>query len=145
MAIRAIAFISRIREGWSCQTTLVAPSPAGPGLQLMLPSGALRGGSGGTVQHWVATMQLGQHSATCFPPNLGTKPPYSHFEATKSVVCFFAGVFPWEQSRWARTRGSAEAAYRLTPSRLQPGAAAAISAVNLITNKGGVEAKLSSC
>lgn len=60
-------------------------------------------------------------------------------------VFFFHGVFPWEQSRWARTRGSAEAAYRLTPSRLQPGAAAAISAVNLITNKGGVEAKLSSC
>lgn len=34
-------------------------------------------------------MQLGQHSATCFPPNLGAKPPYSHFEAMKSVVCFF--------------------------------------------------------
>lgn len=90
-------------------------------------------------------MQLGQHNAK-FPPNLGAKPPYSHFEA-KKMWCFFffSGVFPWEQSHWTRTRGSAEAAYRLTPSRLQPGGAAAISAVNLITNKGGVEAKLSSC
>lgn len=32
-------------------------------------------------------MQLGQHNAK-FPPNLGAKPPYSHFEA-KKMWCFF--------------------------------------------------------
>lgn len=48
------------------------------------------------------------------------------------------------QSRWARMQGSAGATYQLTSSRQQTDGAATISAVNLITNKGGVEAKLSS-
>lgn len=57
---------------------------------------------------------------------------------------FFPVFFPMCQSHWARMRGSTGAAYRLTPSQQQTDDAASISAVNLITNKGGVEAKLSS-
>jgi len=79
-------------------------------------------------------------------PDLGSKATLRPLQKKPCVIkwMFFLVFFPVCQSRWARMQGSAGAAYQLTPSWQQTDGASAISVVNLISNIGGVEAKLSS-
>lgn len=56
----------------------------------------------------------------------------------------FSGVLTLVLEPLACMQGITGAAYRLTPSQQQTDGAATNSALNLITNKGGVGAKLNS-